>query len=180
MRSAKLVLLGDAGAGKTSLLQRTMYDTFAPYREPTIGAAYASKIVSEDLKLEMWDTAGQERYRALAPMYTRGADLAWLVVEADASDVDVQLERWRRIAETSGTEVFCVMSKVDGGADQCHELHVRITDEPIYFTSAKTGFGCDDLLERSVAFLQTVAHEEAPLPTFRITPKRRQGGCCNN
>nr|GMD09541.1 Ras-related protein RABF2a [Ipomoea batatas] len=71
------VLLGDVGAGKSSLVLRFV-------KESTIGAAFFSQTVAVNdatVKFEIWDTAGQERYHSLAPMYYRGAAAAIIVYD---------------------------------------------------------------------------------------------------
>jgi small GTP-binding protein len=78
----KLVLLGNAGVGKSCLVQRFVRKEFNADAEPTIGAAFITQSISLDsvtVKMEIWDTAGQERYRSLAPMYYRGAQAAVVV-----------------------------------------------------------------------------------------------------
>lgn len=58
----KLVLLGDMGAGKSSIALRFVKDQFFDYQESTIGAAFLTKhMPDQGLKFEIWDTAGQER-----------------------------------------------------------------------------------------------------------------------
>eukprot|EP00897_Mesotaenium_endlicherianum_P000168 jgi/Mesen1/10151/ME000076S09666 len=73
------VLLGDMGAGKSSLVLRFVKGQFHEYQESTIGAAFLTQTVAVNdvtVKFEIWDTAGQERYHSLAPMYYRGAAAA--------------------------------------------------------------------------------------------------------
>jgi len=80
----KLVLLGNAGVGKSCIVLRFVRDEFSEYNETTIGAAFLTKnLFLEDcnVKCELWDTAGQERYRSLAPMYYRGAQAAVVVYD---------------------------------------------------------------------------------------------------
>ncbi|CAI0392542.1 unnamed protein product [Linum tenue] len=82
--NAKLVLLGDPGAGKSSLVLRFVKGQFVEFQESTIGAAFFSQtLVVNDatVKFEIWDTAGQERYHSLAPMYYRGAAAAIIVYD---------------------------------------------------------------------------------------------------
>ncbi|KAF7147989.1 hypothetical protein RHSIM_Rhsim03G0243000 [Rhododendron simsii] len=81
---AKLVLLGDMGAGKTSLVLRFVKGQFYEYQESTIGAAFFTQALSLNdatIKFDIWDTAGQERYYSLAPMYYRGAAAAVVVYD---------------------------------------------------------------------------------------------------
>ncbi|KAI6671915.1 hypothetical protein NL676_006800 [Syzygium grande] len=86
---AKLVLLGDMGTGKTSLVLRFVKGQFVDHQEPTIGAAFFTQILSLDeatVKFDIWDTAGQERYHSLAPMYYRGAAAAIVVYDISSMD----------------------------------------------------------------------------------------------
>ncbi|KAJ2142797.1 Vacuolar protein sorting-associated protein 21 [Coemansia sp. RSA 564] len=88
----KVVLLGEAAVGKSSLVLRFVNDDFVENKEPTIGAAFMTqKVRLEDsvLKLDIWDTAGQERFHSLAPMYYRNADAAVVVYDVTrASSLD--------------------------------------------------------------------------------------------
>lgn len=75
----KLVLLGEAAVGKSSLVLRFVNNEFQENKEPTIGAAFLTqkcKLDDNVIKFEIWDTAGQERFHSLAPMYYRNAQAA--------------------------------------------------------------------------------------------------------
>ena len=75
----KLVLLGEAAVGKSSLVLRFVNNEFQENKEPTIGAAFLTqkcKLDDKIIKFEIWDTAGQERFHSLAPMYYRNAQAA--------------------------------------------------------------------------------------------------------
>jgi GTPase SAR1 family protein len=64
--SVRQVLLGDMGAGKSSLVLRFVKGQFFDYQESTIGAAFLTQTVAVNdatVKFEIWDTAGQERYQ---------------------------------------------------------------------------------------------------------------------
>ena len=83
-REVKVVLLGDSGVGKSSLVLRFVVNDFKPYSEATIGASFFSKLIIANnipMKFQIWDTAGQEKYHSLAPMYYRGAAAAILVYD---------------------------------------------------------------------------------------------------
>ncbi|THU51565.1 hypothetical protein C4D60_Mb06t32360 [Musa balbisiana] len=84
IKKAKLVLLGDVGTGKSSLVLRYLKGEFVEFQESTIGAAFFTQTVvinDETVRFEIWDTAGQERYHCLAPMYYRGAAAAVVVYD---------------------------------------------------------------------------------------------------
>ncbi|GMH56745.1 hypothetical protein TrVE_jg1799 [Triparma verrucosa] len=73
---AKLILLGDAYVGKTSLILRYVHNTFSPHTLATVGSAYISKTLPQKppLTLDIWDTAGQERFRGMnMGLYYRGS-----------------------------------------------------------------------------------------------------------
>mmetsp|Transcript_6043 Transcript_6043/g.17073 ORF Transcript_6043/g.17073 Transcript_6043/m.17073 type:complete len:198 (+) Transcript_6043:1-594(+) len=97
LRAAKLVLLGDMGTGKSSLVLRFVKGQFTDYQESTIGAAFLTKSVPEhNIKFEIWDTAGQERYHSLAPMYYRGAAAAVVVYDITSPESFQRCQSWVR------------------------------------------------------------------------------------
>ena len=88
-KTCKLVMLGDSGVGKSSLVGRYINGNFFEFQEPTIGAAFNVKNLNMNgltVKLEIWDTAGQERYKSLAPMYYRGAQIALICYDTTDQD----------------------------------------------------------------------------------------------
>ncbi|CAL5339317.1 unnamed protein product [Camellia sinensis] len=94
---AKLVLLGDMGTGKTSLVLRFVKGQFYDYQESTIGAAFFTQVLSLNeatIKFDIWDTAGQERYYSLAPMYYRGAAAAVVVYDITSMDSFERAKKW--------------------------------------------------------------------------------------
>lgn len=93
----KLVLLGEAAVGKSSLVIRFANDEFQDNREPTIGAAFLTqKIILDDktIKCEIWDTAGQERFATLAPMYYRNAQAAIVVYDITKPASFLKAKHW--------------------------------------------------------------------------------------
>lgn len=88
----KLVLLGEAAVGKSSIVMRFVNNEFQGNKEPTIGAAFLTqrcRIDDRVLRYEIWDTAGQERFHSLAPMYYRNAQAAVVVYDiTKASSLD--------------------------------------------------------------------------------------------
>eukprot|EP01040_Poterioochromonas_malhamensis_P014649 gene14649-16247_t len=96
-REVKVVLLGDTGVGKSSLVLRFVTNNFKPYSESTIGASFMSKLItvnSKPIKFQIWDTAGQEKYHSLAPMYYRGAAAAILVYDITRMSTFRTLQNW--------------------------------------------------------------------------------------
>ena len=82
----KIVLIGESGVGKTSIINRYISDTFSPVLTATPGASFATKTVflkeyNQSIKFEIWDTAGQEKYRALAKVFYKNAAVCILVYD---------------------------------------------------------------------------------------------------
>ena len=81
----KVVLIGESGVGKTSMLLRYVSNEFNSQQFSTLGLSYVDKIIQIDnnkkIKLEIWDTAGQEKFRSLAKAYYRNIDVGILVYD---------------------------------------------------------------------------------------------------
>ena len=68
----KIVLIGDAGVGKSNLLLRFSKNEFNIDSRSTIGVEFATKVLQiggKTVKAQIWDTAGHERYRAITAAY---------------------------------------------------------------------------------------------------------------
>uniref|UniRef100_A0A7E4V248 Ras-related protein Rab-32 n=1 Tax=Panagrellus redivivus TaxID=6233 RepID=A0A7E4V248_PANRE len=94
----KVIVLGDSGVGKTSLVEQFVNRRFKDRHVETIGMDILSKAVTvggTDAKLEIWDTAGQERFRSIAHNYYRGADCCVLVLDLTRHKSLSNLENWQ-------------------------------------------------------------------------------------
>ncbi|KAJ1959364.1 Vacuolar protein sorting-associated protein 21 [Dispira parvispora] len=93
----KLVLLGEAAVGKSSLVLRFSSNEFQDNKEPTIGAAFVTqkcRLEDKVIKFEIWDTAGQERFYSLAPMYYRNAHAAVVVFDVTRASSLERAKSW--------------------------------------------------------------------------------------
>ena len=107
IREIKLCLLGDSGVGKSSLVLRFVHDRFEPHSTATIGASFMSKNFKTDdqsFKYQIWDTAGQEKYKALAPMYYRGAAAAIVVYDITLEASFESVKRWVKELKQMGPQ----------------------------------------------------------------------------
>ncbi|KAJ7835297.1 P-loop containing nucleoside triphosphate hydrolase protein [Mycena leptocephala] len=80
----KVIILGDSGVGKTSLMNQYVNKRFSNQYKATIGADFLTKEVMVDDRLvtmQLWDTAGQERFQSLGVAFYRGADCCVLVYD---------------------------------------------------------------------------------------------------
>ncbi|EEQ97994.1 Rab7, putative [Perkinsus marinus ATCC 50983] len=94
----KVIILGDSGVGKTSLMNQYVNKKFSPQYKATIGADFLTKEVTIDDKvvtLQIWDTAGQERFQSLGVAFYRGADCCCLVYDITNPKSFESLDSWR-------------------------------------------------------------------------------------
>lgn len=95
----KVVLLGDGGVGKSSLMNRFVSGKFDSQSFHTIGVEFLNKDVTlegETFTLQIWDTAGQERFKSLRTPFYRGSDLCLLVYAVDDVKSFTNLSMWKK------------------------------------------------------------------------------------
>ncbi|ORZ23628.1 small GTPase superfamily [Absidia repens] len=93
----KVIILGDSGVGKTSLMNQYVNKKFSSQYKATIGADFLTKEVMVDDKLvtmQIWDTAGQERFQSLGVAFYRGADCCVLVYDVNNNKSYESLGQW--------------------------------------------------------------------------------------
>ncbi len=160
-RGKKVVLLGEASVGKTSIAKRFVQNDFKEHYESTIGAAY-SRITYNNVQLDIWDTAGQERFLSLAPIYYRGANIIMLVFDLNNLDtlgrLDYYLEKIKTEVKDDyhciivGTKKDLIHNNVRLNKikkvvmDRFEKYKSSIKNELIFkFVSSKTNENIDDL-----------------------------------
>lgn len=126
----KVVLIGDAGVGKTNLLTRFSRDRFQLESATTIGVEFESYVYKEDdktVRVQLWSTAGQERYRATTVTYYRGAVGALLVYDmtklASFNNVGYWLNELRQHADPN-----VVVSLIGNKCDLHHLKAISSTE----------------------------------------------------
>ncbi|KAL3316091.1 hypothetical protein Ciccas_005262 [Cichlidogyrus casuarinus] len=93
----KIILLGDGGVGKSSLIQQFVNNTFDPNCSHTIGVEFLVKemqVNNTKLTVQIWDTAGQERYRSLRTPFYRGCDICILTFSLDNEESFKNVDMW--------------------------------------------------------------------------------------
>ena len=158
----KIVLLGEAGVGKTSIITRYISGSFSQIVMTSTGSSFvAKKIELEDkkkVKLQIWDTAGQEKYRSLAKIFYQSAAVAVLVYDITLKKSFEQIkEYWvKEIKENAPEDIIIAIAanKSDDylnqevTIDEGKEL-AKSLDALFICTSAKLGNGIDDLFKLS-------------------------------
>ena len=100
--TCKVVLIGESGVGKTSIITRYITNEFKSKLMATSGANYITKyIILEDenqsIKFDIWDTAGQEKFRALAKVFYKNAAVCILVYDITRkSSFDALKDFWAK------------------------------------------------------------------------------------
>lgn len=94
MKQFKVLLVGDAGVGKTAFIKRWLTDKYTEYYSPTIGAEVYPilldveyKSVKEKVCLNLWDVAGDKNQNGLRDGYYVGADIAVIMLDK-ANDIN--------------------------------------------------------------------------------------------
>jgi len=187
----KLVLLGDAAVGKSSLVLRFVKEQFSEYQESTIGAAFLTKSVDVGdgsvVKFEIWDTAGQERYHSLAPMYYRGAAAAIVVYDLTNRQSFVRAKSWVKELQRQGKDNVVIAlagNKLDLEENrqvESEEAKLYAEENNIFFieTSAKTNHNVSEVFRMIAKRLPSTAQAkqgvQLVLPTEDDTKKST---CC--
>ncbi|KAK9678699.1 hypothetical protein RND81_11G227900 [Saponaria officinalis] len=158
----KVIVLGNSGVGKTSLINRYVHQKFNQQFKPTIGADFVTRELQVEGKLvslQIWDTAGQERFHSLGPAFFRGADSCVLVYDVNVQGTFDALQAWRDdfIKQTDISDParfpFVVIGNkidVDGGASRAvsnkraKEWCTSIGDVPYFETSALENQNVDE------------------------------------
>jgi small GTP-binding protein len=93
----KIILIGDANSGKTSLINRYVTKSFSDKYICTIGVDFMTKAVkinNQTIKLQIWDTAGMEKYKQITTSYYRGAQAAIVCFDLTSQASFMSLQRW--------------------------------------------------------------------------------------
>ena len=157
----KIIFVGDAGVGKTTIISRIMDNPFNDAYEPSIGVDFMSKNITfrgTNIKLQMWDTAGQEKYKGLIPSYVRNSSIVFLIYNVSVKKSFDNIPNWISFIKSheSPTLVLCG-NKIDLEKREVtkEEGENLAKKEKIAFfeVSAKTGDGIKNMFYSSVADL---------------------------
>jgi len=170
----KIVVLGESGVGKTSLLLRYVENKFTIATKSTIGSDFLSKENTVDgrpVNLQIWDTAGQERFQGLGTSFYRGADGVCFVFDVTRKKTFEELAAWKKAFliqvghEGNNTFPMIVLAnKVDlenreVTKKEVQEYCVR-EDIQFYETSAKESINVDKAFEQVTRLILSRTKED--------------------
>jgi len=96
----KILVVGDIGAGKTSIIQRYVNNIFSTQYKSTIGVDFALKVIqinqSTIVRLQLWDIAGQERFGNMTRVYYRSAVGAFVVFDVITRANMEAVQKWKK------------------------------------------------------------------------------------
>lgn len=193
----KVVLLGDGGVGKSSLMNRFVSNKFDSQSFHTIGVEFLNKDITIDGKLftlQIWDTAGQERFKSLRTPFYRGADCCLLTFSVDDRQSLQNLSMWKKeflhYADIDDYDHFPFVvlgNKIDISEREVPteeaEVWCHTNQMPFYETSAKDAINVDDAfhaaVKRVIELEKYTDHtKHLHTDTIDLSKKNQKGGCC--
>jgi small GTP-binding protein len=189
-RLFRVVILGESSVGKTSIIDRLVNKEFNPMEAPTIGACFLlhhEQVENVCIEMQIWDTAGQEKYKALSPIYCRGAAAAIVTFDVTSRESFDRVGDWIKLVQEcscTDTAIFVAANKWD--------LKVRAevsesdmtnwsstSDFKIVKTSAKTGEGVTELFKMVAEEIFKRGCVSKPAQKMKLDAARQKNeGCC--
>lgn len=199
----KVLLVGDVGSGKTSIIKNYVHGIFSSNYKSTIGVDFALKVLKGDnkvIRLQLWDIAGQERYGQMTRVYYKDAVAAFIVFDVMRPITFEAVKKWKLDIDSKFGErklpVFLLANKVDlvQKEDDWHERKKEMDKfckehefVDWFETSAKTAFGIDPAFENMISVLQNLYSMERKMEDaslIRLSPIEEREGeiekkeCC--
>ena len=157
----KVVLIGESGTGKTSIIQRYSYNLFDPNCASSISSQYISKVVelkdiNQTLKFDIWDTAGQEKYRSMTKIFYKDAKIILFVYDETSLQSFVELKNFWISEVKQNCESNALFGIIANKNDLYNSQQVsreeglQLSNEIggiFQVTSAKSGYGINNLFE---------------------------------
>jgi Ras-related protein Rab-1A len=173
----KILLIGNSGVGKSSLLLRFADDTFTDNFMPTIGVDFKIRTLEVDgrtIKLQIWDTAGQERFKTITSSYYKGAHGIIVVYDVTDKESFKNIDTWMNEVEKHASDNvsrILVGNKndleesrqvsTDEGKELADQYNIRFME-----TSAKESANVEEAFTLMTKEIKSrVVHTEARKPT---------------
>lgn len=197
----KIVIVGDAGVGKSTLLLRYTDNEFSKAHVSTIGVDFKFKNIQldgEKVRLQIWDTAGQERFLATTKAYFRGAMGIMMIYDVtDSISFENMRDKWmKHVEEYADQNVNKIL--VGNKCDLENERGVETREGkelaeplgiPFYETSALANINVTEVFEKIARDIKAKRYDdesfEQDKDVLRINPMyerarapKQKKGCC--
>ena len=131
--SIKVVLVGESGVGKTSIISQFTSKKFDLHRETSLSAQFISKTVNsqdlgKEIKFDIWDTVGQEKYRSLAKIFYKDAKVIVFVYDITTEYSFNELKNYWYEETRSNTDGSPILAVVGNKIDLYKEQKVSNND----------------------------------------------------
>jgi Ras-related protein Rab-1A len=194
----KLLLIGDSGVGKSSLLLRFADDSYLETYISTIGVDFKIRTVELDgktVKLQIWDTAGQERFRTITSSYYRGAHGIIVVYDVTDQESFSNVKQWlNEIDQYASEDVnkLIVGNKSDRDNEKVVDAQTAkaFADEvgiPFLETSAKSASNVEQAfmtmaaeIKKRMASKPAMAAGKPAAVNIKGQPLAQKQGCCSS
>mmetsp|Transcript_2054 Transcript_2054/g.4765 ORF Transcript_2054/g.4765 Transcript_2054/m.4765 type:complete len:205 (+) Transcript_2054:252-866(+) len=189
----KLLIIGDSGVGKSSILLRFTDDEFEEDHPCTIGVDFKIKPMTfqgQSINLTIWDTAGQEKFRSLTSSYYRGTHGIVLVYDVSVRESFQHLSTWLEEVDVFATNPNVVKLLVGNKIDKAdravseEEAHAFARQHAMVYIecSAKTKKGIQQTFEEIVAKIMENPALYARASQSTVSPggaaRPTEQGCC--
>ena len=205
-QNLKIMVLGDAGTGKTSIIRRFVHNFFSGHHKTTVGVDFHLKqmqVGDKSVRLQLWDIAGQDRFGAIARVYYKDATGAMLVWDMSRPSTFQTIAKWKREIDSkvklaNGSPLPVILC-----ANKCDIETAEIKD-PAYLdeyceqngfvgwfeTSAKTNHNIDKAARTLVSTILTHKDDLFGKPKVKTNTldlnnsgqngaaQQQQGSCC--
>lgn len=106
----KVLLIGESGVGKTSILLRFADDYFPLVHQSTVGVDFKQKMINykdKVVKMQIWDTAGQERFRTITKSYYKKANGIIMVYDVSDENSFFNVKNWLKQVDALADPSIC-------------------------------------------------------------------------
>ena len=158
----KIIFVGDAATGKTSIINRIIDNPFNDTYEVSIGIDFMSKNIrfrGQNIKIQIWDSAGQEKYKGLIPSYVRNSSIVFIVYDISKRSSFDNIPNWISFVKNiEKTTLILCGNKTDLNREvEINEGQDIAKREGLLFfeCSAKTNENIKNMFYSSIAGLPT-------------------------
>ncbi|NP_001090131.1 RAB32, member RAS oncogene family S homeolog [Xenopus laevis] len=200
----KVLVIGELGVGKTSVIKRYVHQLFSQHYRATIGVDFALKVINWDnntlVRLQLWDIAGQERFGNMTRVYYKEAVGAFVVFDVTRGSTFEAITKWKsdldsKVFLPSGGPIPAVLlankcdQKKENSIQSPHQMDLFCKENGFaawFETSAKDNMNIDEaarcLVENILANAKNFPVEENDDGSVRVDqetmPAESKSQCC--